>query len=161
MPGDAFGLAAEGHEGRAGVRGSRHCWTNRFVRLPHSNGSLRVEHPELRQPPKNVLLHTDVMRGIQPIALDTMSVTDPRATCCRMPGSPPTAQITNPYSHAPHQRQVERWTLVGTARTSHSCQRPTSRSDQVLTNGNEFSPSLWPSETSERDLCRAELRAVS
>src|SRR5437773_12235283 len=110
MPGDAFGLAAEGHEGRAGVRGSRHCWTNRFVHLPHSNGSLRVEHPELRQPPKNVLLHTDVMRGIQPIALDTMSVTDPRTTCCRMPGSPPNrSRILTLMRHISDKSNLGHW----------------------------------------------------
>src|SRR6266516_3769926 len=82
-----------------------------MVLAPKRDGSDRVL--SLRR-------ETSVRIGLRG-ALDTMSVTDPRATCCRMPGSPPTAQITNPYSHAPHQRQVERWTLVGAARTSHSC----------------------------------------
>ena len=111
MPGDAFGLAAEGHEGRAGVRGSRHCWTNRFVRLPHSNGSLRVEHPELRQPPKNVLLHTDVMRGIQPIAMDTMSVTDPRqlVVACQARRQPPRSRILTLMRHISDKSNVGHW----------------------------------------------------
>jgi hypothetical protein len=39
---------------------------------------------------KNVPLHTDAIRGTRPIALATMSVTDPPASSCRMPGSPPT-----------------------------------------------------------------------
>ena len=82
-----------------------------MVLAPKRDGSDRVL--SLRR-------ETSVRIGLRG-ALDTMAVTDPRTTCCRMPGSPPTAQITNPYSHAPHQRQVERWTLVGAARTSHSC----------------------------------------
>jgi hypothetical protein len=34
--------------------------------------------------------HTDAMRGTRPIALETISFTDPRASSWRMPGSPPT-----------------------------------------------------------------------
>jgi len=41
---------------------------------------------------KNVPLHTDAIRGTRPIALDTMSVADPRASSWRIPGSPPTVK---------------------------------------------------------------------
>jgi len=123
MPGDAFGLAAEGHEGRAGVRGSRSLLDETASERPSTSLQWVVTRRASRAPAaakKRPITHR--CHAWHSTNRDGYDVCYGSATtCCRMPGSPPTAQITNPYSHAPHQRQVERWTLVGAARTSHSC----------------------------------------